>query len=328
MGQANPQSGDGMTLVYDQSGGTLTWPEFIDRHGDVVLNGHPFNITVKMLDSACTLAKEFHFRQCDEEALRAMPAMRDFGGALIKPEVWIRHPDASHQAGPSFIGFRDPSVDRAKLMDLISQGTDALDAAMNRVVISPGEGLYVPGGVVHSLGQGLYFEILAAGDLWVLLEDTFVGKKLSREEQFGPLCKGNDKGIGDFLEFVDFSRSGDELMEQCTGVPTPRGRFRQHIVNTPYFSAEWICTPPGEKFETDNARPHVLVAACGAGTLESAGSRMNLAPGPSSFGIFSNTRTCAAVVVHATTDHYTVTNDSADPQMLLAAYCGDIGSGD
>jgi len=199
-----------------------------------------------------------------------------------------------------------------------------MEAHMNSIVIEPGAGLFIPGGIIHSLGKGLYFEVLADGDQRVLLQDSFAGMDLSPEERLGPLCSGSEGDLDNALEFVEFSCCGEELIKKCECVPKEMGEFRELIVKTPYFSATWIRIPPGKRFVAENSSPHVLVAVSGNGSLASDNSHIRLLPSPSGFASFSRTKTCNAVIVHATTSWYALENRDNVAMVLLAAYCGDI----
>ncbi|HUV06400.1 MAG TPA: hypothetical protein VMX75_01645, partial [Spirochaetia bacterium] len=99
---------EGQTLICDMQGREYSWKEYLARRGEEVLGKGRLNITVKLLDGSCTLPKEFHFRAEDEPKLRGLAGFAGFNKTLIKPEVWIRHPDPEIGAGRSFVGFREP----------------------------------------------------------------------------------------------------------------------------------------------------------------------------------------------------------------------------
>jgi hypothetical protein len=174
------------------------------------------------------------------------------------------------------------------------------------------------------LGKGFYFEVLADGDMRVLLQDSFMDKKFSPEEQFGPLCTRKGDDIDKALEFVDSSSYGQDLIKRCKSVPRQLGEFKEVIVTTPYFSAEWIRIPPGRRFETANSSPHILVAVSGKGRIVSEDSCIRLLAIPSDFATFSQEKTCNAVIVHATTSWYALENNGDIPSIVLAAYGGDV----
>ena len=321
------RTSEGLTFIYDKQGRRFAWDGFIEQNGESVLGDRELKITVKMLDSDCMLAKEFHFKESDQATLRLLRPTKDFKGPLIKPEVWIRHPDAAYSATPPFVGFKDSSVDREKLRDLAAKGPHQMQAHMNEVVMAPGDGLLIRGGVVHSLNQGLYFEVMAAGDCRVLLQERFQGKDLLLEERFGPLYSGSEGVLDDALVFVDLSCYGAELIGTCTCVPRQLDDYKKLIASTPDFTVEWICVPAGRKYSVQNKPPHVLVAASGNGRIISNRSVVKLRPGPHSFATFSQNKSCGAVIVHASIGEYVIENQSNDDLVLLVAHGGKKRSG-
>ena len=99
------RSDEGVTRLFDRDGDSCRWDEYAAILGQDLLGPYRLRLSVKLLDGSVTLPKEFHFREVDSDRLRNYPKIRSFTGSLTKPEVWIRHPVAEDEPGPSYVGF-------------------------------------------------------------------------------------------------------------------------------------------------------------------------------------------------------------------------------
>ena len=312
---------EGQTLICDATGRAWAWDTFLAENGEPVLAGGSLDLCVKLLDGACTLPKEFHFRPEDEPRLRSFPGLKDFAGVLIKPEAWIRHPSAGDEASPSYAGFREP-FSREKLRMLVREGVPAMEAAMNRVIIAPGEALYLPGGLVHSLGKGLYFEVLASGDLKITLQESFAGKELTPEVRYPGIYREGTDNLGQALEFVDCTHWGDDVLSRYYRKPVEIEPGRESIVDTPFFSADWLRVEPGEMRTWENDGPGILVAASGSGRLTVADALCTLQTRATTFEEFGRKQACYAVIMHGDTSEFSLQNEGTRPLVLLSAGSG------
>ena len=310
---------EGLTRIFDADGNSHPWKEFLDAYGDGVTGPSGLNVMVKLLDGAITLPKEFHFRPEDENALRALESVKSLYGKITKPEIWIRHPGVDSDSGPSFLGFRERTTP-GELLAASREGVEALERLMNRVSIPPWSGLYLPGGIVHSLGSGLYFEVLADGDLKVTLQNEFAGKKLSEEEQLGVLFTGSKDDMVHALEFVSYGQYGQEVIAACERSPVQVDPFTRSLIRCPYFEVDWVTVPAGLSVELENVsdrRPRIIVAATGLGEIKSELSSFELAPVGSTFDQFANGAPCLAAVVHHETSLFRLTNTGKEPFSVL-----------
>ncbi len=311
------RSDEGRTIIYDREGESYGWSRFLELRGDDVLGGGSLEITVKMLDGSVTLPKEFHFRDGDRESLRAFPRLSEFAGTVIKPEIWIRHPSGDDDASSAYFGFRE-EVSRERLAILAEAGGAALEPAMNEVWLDPGEALYVPGGVVHSLGKGLYFEVLADGDLKVTLAREFAGRELSIEDRLDALYRDGDDSIDAAFDFVDFGPHDSEFLSRHRS----DGSY-----DTPFFSTRWIRVPPEHRSHFESGYPHVIVCAAGEGRVRSLDAGLRLGTRSTDFAEFERTKTCRAAIVHGSTRRYFVDNTGDEDLVLLAAFGAIPSSG-
>ena len=200
---------------------------------------------------------------------------------------------------------------------------------MNSLTIDPGAALYLPGGTIHSLGSGLYFEVLADGDLRVTLQGSFAGKALSMKDRLGMLDTGNEDDLLHALEFIDYEAHGPSVIDACYRRPVAVDRCRSTIVHSPYFEAEWIQVPPGEEYSIDNVtdrKPRVIVAVTGEAVVEASRNRaraktrpgiVRIGAGAGSFDDFTRGGSCIGGIVHHATDSCTLKNSGAGPFVAL-----------
>ena len=131
-------------------------PEHVARYGpDPAL-------LVKLLDAGERLPVHFH---PDRDFAR-----RWLGTPYGKSEAWMVV--AAEGEEPSiWLGLRD-AVDAPTLADWVArQDREVLLAALNRVIVAPGDTFFVPAGLLHAIGAGLLIvELQEPSDLSVLLE--------------------------------------------------------------------------------------------------------------------------------------------------------------
>jgi mannose-6-phosphate isomerase len=113
---------------------------------------------VKLLDAGQRLPVHFH----PDDAF----ARRELGLPRGKTEAWL-----ILEGGEVAAGWREP-VERAQVEAwLDAQDAEAMLAALTPARVEPGDVVYVPAGVAHAIGEGIFMvEVQQASDLSVLLE--------------------------------------------------------------------------------------------------------------------------------------------------------------
>jgi mannose-6-phosphate isomerase len=113
---------------------------------------------VKLLDAGERLP--VHFHPGDEFARRELGLPRG------KTEAWL-----ILEGGEIAAGWREP-VERAQVDAWVdAQDTDAMHAALSPARVEPGDVVYVPAGLAHAIGAGIFMvEVQQASDLSILLE--------------------------------------------------------------------------------------------------------------------------------------------------------------
>lgn len=119
-------------------------------------------------------------------------ARQHFGSHFGKTEAWIVIGTGSGDPRVH-VGFREP-VDRYTLADWVrDQNHDALLGALNSTTVSPGDTIFIPAGLPHAIGAGVFIvELQQPTDLSVTLEwDGFLS-----DESAGSLGTGFDVALG------------------------------------------------------------------------------------------------------------------------------------
>lgn len=141
-------------------------------------------LLVKLLDAGQRLPVHCHPSD--------MFARRHFGSHFGKTEAWVVV-GADGGDPRVHIGFREP-VDRYTLADWVrDQNHDALLGALNSTTVSAGDTVFIPAGLPHAIGAGVFIvELQQPTDLSVTLEwDGFLA-----DESAGHLGVGFDVALG------------------------------------------------------------------------------------------------------------------------------------
>ncbi|NNC13281.1 class I mannose-6-phosphate isomerase [Planctomonas sp. JC2975] len=261
--------GVGLTVLPD---GTRLRDAFdahpIDYFGEahVAAFGADPMLLVKLLNTGERLF--VHFHPSTEFARSTLDRVRG------KTEAWIVVD--TDEAGYAYLGFRR-QVDEEELLDWFErQDVDAMLAAMNRIELAPGDTLYVPAGVPHSIGPGITLvELQQPVDLSILVEyDGFPG--LDRRAAL----LGLEPGVA----FSDLDReplSEEPLARLASWRPV---RTDGDAQLTALFPPDADALFRADRIEVDGAYLlpadfAVLVVTDGEGELGWAGQAIPLAPG-------------------------------------------------
>jgi len=135
-------------------------------------------LLVKFLDSAIRLHFQVHPTREFARARLNAPSGKAEAYLILATRPEVTDPYL-------YLGFQRPPS-RAQLKDLIErQDVAALEACFDRIPVSPGDCLVVPGGRPHALGEGLMLmEIMEPSDLAVRFEFERGGSVLPEAARF------------------------------------------------------------------------------------------------------------------------------------------------
>jgi len=221
------------------------------------------DLLVKLLDAGERLPVH-----CHPDAAYARERL---GSRLGKTEAWliVKTSGANPEVG---LGFRE-EVPLEALADWVRrQDVDALLGSLNRIPVAAGDVVFVPAGLPHAIGQGIFMiEVQEPSDLSILLE--WHGFRLG---------EGADPHLG--LELEEALAAVDRsawTADRLGGLrsPTSSGGERLQLLPPdadPFFRAERL--RPEVELELEPSLS-ILVVVAGQGLLESAHESLALHAG-------------------------------------------------
>jgi mannose-6-phosphate isomerase len=226
-------------------------------------------LLVKLLDAGERLPVHFH-------PDRAFARSR-LGLAHGKTEAWLIL-EVRGECPSVLLGFRE-DVDLGVLAGWVErQERESLLDALNELTVAPGDCIFVPAGLPHSIGEGVFLiELQEPSDLSVLLEWT--GFEVDGKDD-GHLGLGFDVALenvrrtalqGD--ELARLKRQTSTSQESRTGARTLLSAEAHS-----FFRAEHLCPAPGVSLEPAFS---ILIVVDGDGQLETVGGTATLSRGKS-----------------------------------------------
>jgi mannose-6-phosphate isomerase len=226
-------------------------------------------LLVKLLDAGERLPVHFH----PDQAF----ARRHLGLAHGKTEAWLILETRCER--PSvWLGFRE-DVD----LDVLAGWVDRQDratllGALNELTISPGDCFFVPAGVPHAIGEGVFLvELQEPSDLSVLLEWTGFDVDGRRD---GHLGLGFDVALQNVRRAAVRGDELAELKRQTAAAPESRPGARTLLppAASSFFSAERLRPAPAVSLEPAFS---ILIVVDGDGSLDTEGGTATLSRGES-----------------------------------------------
>jgi mannose-6-phosphate isomerase len=235
-------------------------PEAFLGPGHVAAYGSDPGMLVKLLDAGERLPVHAH-------PARGF-AQEHVGSRWGKTEAWIvletMRPDACVYAG-----FQR-EIDDAVLAGWIeAQRTDELLAALNRIPVQAGDAIFIPGGLPHSIGEGVFLvEVQEPTDLSVILE--WSGYTIDAPN-VGHMLLGYETA----RQAVDRSAWDADRLGALRGKRSSGGRLLPERADA-FFGASWL---DGSTAGTLDPCFSVLVVTDGSGTLAGDGFAETIARG-------------------------------------------------
>ena len=226
-------------------------------------------LLVKLLDAGERLPVHFH----PDQAF----ARSRLGLAHGKTEAWLIV-ETRGKRPTVWLGFHD-NVD----LDLLAGWVDRQERAimldaLNELTVGPGDCIFVPAGLPHAIGEGIFLvELQEPSDLSVLLEWTGFEVDGTRDGHLG-------LGFDVALESARLTAvRGDELTElkrQTAAAPESRPGARTLLSSaaSSFFGAERLRPAPAVSLDPAFS---ILVVVDGDGRLETEGGTVTLSRGES-----------------------------------------------
>ena len=252
---------EGMSVVAAGPSRGRTLRDLIEQTGPALLGtevrGGRFPLLVKIIDAREKLSVQVHPNDRDAKA---------FGGEA-KTEMWYALPgmDGSYV----YAGLR-PGVDRAAFLDALRR--ERLEETLCRIPLKAEEGIFIPGGRVHAIGEGcLLLEVQQNSDTTYRVYDW--GRK-SADGRPRPLH------LEQALRVINWD-------DASPGKTVPRreesaeGHSVDAILTCPHFQVERLAITGRADFGNDGRSFHALFIADGIVCLATDGFDADLHAGTS-----------------------------------------------
>jgi mannose-6-phosphate isomerase len=235
-------------------------PEAFLGPDHVAAYGAEPGVLVKLLDAGERLPVHAH-------PARSF-AQEHVGSRWGKTEAWVVLETVRPEACV-YVGFQRP-IDDAKLGEWIAnQRTDELLTALNRIPVEAGDAIFIPGGVPHSIGDGVFLvEVQEPTDFSVILE--WDGYTIDAPN-VGHMLLGYETA----RQAVDRSEWDRERLATLRGTRSGGGRLLPEQADA-FFGAAWIDGSTGATLAPSFS---VLVVTDGSGTLVGDGFSESIARG-------------------------------------------------
>ncbi len=182
-------------------GQTFVFRDLVELFPDILLGnpvvtefGTVVPLIVKFIDTAVRHVVQCHPKKSFANKHFNVPCGRD--------EAWVIQKARSNLSEPAhvYVGFKD-GLTRERFQPILTRGdSEELLGCLNKITVSPGEAYYVPAGVPHALGPGLFIvEIHEPADLILRAEKQWLGMELSEGQRH--LGLGFDK-LADAFDYT------------------------------------------------------------------------------------------------------------------------------
>ncbi len=185
-----------------------------------------------------------------------------------------------------YLGFQHPPTEAEFVRAVEAQDLEAMLGWFERVPVAPGDVLFVPGGVPHAIGPGVFMiEVMEPTDLTVRFEFEREGLVLPEAARF----MGRDAAFAAALMRFD-AMDGAALARECRPKPRrlgggdeptgPGSGFRHDLLvgdaTTDRFAVQRLTLDPGAACRVTADSLWVGVVAEGGGTLTADGAEQQL----------------------------------------------------
>ena len=183
-GVSQVQVGDGQ---YDLATLIESDPEYFLGASHIAQHGLSLKLLVKYLDSAVRL----HF-QCHPSPEFARRVLNSPSGKTEAYHILGVREDITEPY--IYVGFQSPPSPEKLKAIVESQDMAALEACFEKIAIKPGDTYFIPGGIPHALGEGVFMvEIQEPTDFAVRFEYEKAGYVLPEAARF--MNRGIDFGL-------------------------------------------------------------------------------------------------------------------------------------
>lgn len=250
---------EGLSYLQLESSQAVLLKDAVDSAGDLIMGVE----YAKTHSGLGRLAKIYDFASRIQYHIHQMQKDACLVGKNSKDEAYYFPEDVDTGAHPeTFFGVH-PYITEQKKYDILLphliEWKDDLILQHSRAYLNvPGEGFFLPSGVLHAPGTALTIELQEDSDVFAMLQAKNAGKMISKELLFKDVCDDYRKTKGEraIIEQINWEESGDPYFYENHHLPNiPVEESKQdggieHWVyyNTTKFSGKRIKVKPGASF--------------------------------------------------------------------------------
>ena len=250
---------EGLSYLNTGSKDEITLKEAVEKAGDLIMGTQ----YAKTHSGLGRLAKIYDFGARIPYNIHQMEKDAKLVGANPKDEAYYFPEDVDTGPHPeTFFGVHPYIVDEKKydiLLPYLVEWKDDLILQHARAYLNvPGEGFFLPSGVLHAPGTALTIELQEDSDVFSMLQALNAGKIISKELLFKDVCKEDREAKGEkaILGQLDWPVNGDPYFYENHHLPnilvkeSKQAGGEEHWIyyNTTKFSGKRLVVKPGNSF--------------------------------------------------------------------------------
>lgn len=251
----------------------------VDHAGDLIM-GKEYSKTHKGLGR---LAKIYDFGARIPYHIHQMEKDAKLVGRNSKDEAYYFPEDVDTGPHPeTFFGVHPYIVDEKKydiLLPYLVEWKNDLILQHSRAYLNvPGEGFFLPSGILHAPGTALTIELQEDSNVFAMLQALNAGKIISKELLFKNVREEDREKLGErvILNQIDWPANGDPFFYENHHLPnifieeTKQDGGVEHWVyyNTTKFSGKKLVVKPGQSFTTKENGVYSILVWRGKGTYD------------------------------------------------------------
>jgi len=257
----------------------VTLKSAVDIAGDLIM-GKEYSKTHKGLGR---LAKIYDFGARIPYHIHQMEKDAKLVGRNPKDEAYYFPEDVDTGPHPeTFFGVHPYIVEQKKydiLLPYLVEWKDDMILQHSRAYLNvPGEGFFLPSGVLHAPGTALTIELQEDSDVFAMLQALNAGKIISKELLFKDVRKEDREKLGErvILNQLDWHANGDPFFYENHHLPnifieeTRQDGGVEHWIyyNTTKFSGKRLVVKPGQSFTGKENGVYNILVWRGKGTYD------------------------------------------------------------
>ena len=270
---------EGLSYLNTGSKDEITLKEAVEKAGDLIMGTQ----YAKTHSGLGRLAKIYDFGARIPYHIHQMEKDAKLVGANPKDEAYYFPEDVDTGPHPeTFFGVHPYIVDEKKydiLLPYLVEWKDDLILQHARAYLNvPGEGFFLPSGVLHAPGTALTIELQEDSDVFAMLQALNAGKIISKELLFKDVCKKDREAKGEkaILDQLDWPVNGDPYFYENHHLPnilveeSKQAGGEEHWIyyNTTKFSGKRLVVKPGTSFTFTEKGVFNILVWRGKGTFD------------------------------------------------------------